>query len=64
MNTVQLGKENWKQFSILVIINAFVGGMIGLERSVLPQLAEKFWDFLQNGCVFIYHCLWYHEGSL
>src|SRR6185503_15259727 len=33
-------KENWQQFSILVIINAFVGGMIGLERSILPQLAE------------------------
>lgn len=33
-------KENWQQFAILVIINAFVGGMIGLERSILPQLAE------------------------
>jgi len=33
-------KENWKQFTILVIINAFVGGMIGLERSILPQIAE------------------------
>lgn len=39
---VQLGlKENWKQFALLVIINAFVGGMIGLERSILPQLAEQ-----------------------
>ncbi len=38
---VQLGlKENWRQFSLLVIVNAFVGGMIGLERTVLPQLAE------------------------
>lgn len=38
---VKLGlKENWKQFSLLVIINGFVGGMIGLERTVLPQLAE------------------------
>jgi len=36
-------KENWRQFTLLVIINAFVGGMIGLERSVLPELAhEKF----------------------
>jgi len=36
-------KENWKQFTLLVIINAFVGGMVGLERSVLPELAhEKF----------------------
>jgi MFS family permease len=37
---VQLGlKENWKQFTLLVIINAFVGGMIGLERSIIPQIA-------------------------
>jgi MFS family permease len=33
-------KENWKQFTILVIINAFVGGMIGMERSIFPQFAE------------------------
>ena len=38
---VQLGlKENWKQFTLLVIINAFVGGMVGLERSIIPQIAE------------------------
>ncbi|MDZ4809756.1 MAG: MFS transporter [Bacteroidota bacterium] len=37
----QLGlKENWKQFTLLVIINAFVGGMVGLERSILPRIAE------------------------
>lgn len=41
MNSVKLGlRENWKQFSLLVIINAFVGGMIGLERSILPRIAE------------------------
>lgn len=41
MQTVKLGiKENWKQFTLLVIINAFVGGMIGLERAILPQIAE------------------------
>lgn len=39
---VQLGlKENWKQFTLLVIINGFVGGMVGLERSILPRIAEK-----------------------
>jgi MFS family permease len=39
---IKLGlKENWKQFTLLVIINAFVGGMVGLERSILPQIAEK-----------------------
>jgi MFS family permease len=38
---VQLGlRENWQQFTWLVIINAFVGGMVGLERSILPQIAE------------------------
>ncbi|TVR36537.1 MAG: MFS transporter [Cryomorphaceae bacterium] len=38
---VKLGlKENWKQFSLLVIVNAFVGGMIGMERTIIPQFAE------------------------
>lgn len=33
-------KANWKQFTLLVIVNAFVGGMIGMERTILPQFAE------------------------
>ena len=38
---IQIGlKENWKQFTILVIVNAFVGGMIGIERTIFPQFAE------------------------
>src|SRR5688572_3322564 len=38
---VRLGlKENWQQFTLLVVINAFVGGMIGLERTIIPQIAE------------------------
>lgn len=42
MNNIQLGlKNNWKQFVLLIIVNAFVGGMIGLERTILPQLAEE-----------------------
>lgn len=43
MNTtnIQLGlRENWKQFTLLVIVNAFVGGMIGMERTIFPQFAE------------------------
>ncbi|MGZ4096523.1 MAG: MFS transporter, partial [Bacteroidia bacterium] len=41
MNTVKLGlKENWRQFTLLIIVNAFVGGMVGLERSILPKIAE------------------------
>ena len=40
-NKTLLGlKENWQQFTLLVIVNAFVGGMVGLERSIIPQLAE------------------------
>jgi MFS family permease len=31
---------NWRQFALLVATNAFVGGMVGLERSVLPVLAR------------------------
>lgn len=39
---IQLGlKENWKQFWLLVFINALVGGMIGLERTLLPEIASK-----------------------
>lgn len=39
---VELGlKANWKQFSLLVVINAFVGGMIGMERTIFPQFAES-----------------------
>ena len=38
---ISLGlKENWRQFTLLVIINAFVGGMVGLERSILPRIAD------------------------
>jgi MFS family permease len=33
-------KENWQQFVLLLIVNAFVGGMVGLERTILPKLAE------------------------
>ena len=41
MNSVKLGlKENLNQFILLIVVNAFVGGMVGLERSILPQIAE------------------------
>src|SRR5688572_5188506 len=41
---VRLGlKENWRQFALLVLINAFVGGMVGIERTVVPLIgAEDF----------------------
>jgi MFS family permease len=31
---------NWQQFALLVAINAFVGGTVGVERSTLAPLAE------------------------
>jgi MFS family permease len=41
---VRLGlKANWRQFTLLVVINAFVGGMVGIERTVVPLIgAEDF----------------------
>lgn len=39
---IKLGlKENLYQFTLLVIVNAFVGAMIGLERTLLPEIAER-----------------------
>ncbi len=39
---IRLGlRENLAQFSLLVAVNALVGGMIGQERTVLPLLAEE-----------------------
>lgn len=39
---VRLGLlENVSQFALLVIVNAFVGAMVGMERSILPAIAEQ-----------------------
>jgi len=39
---IRLGlAENWRQFSLLILINAFVGGMVGLERTVVPLIASE-----------------------
>jgi MFS family permease len=38
---VHLGiRANLGQFSLLVVVNMFVGAMIGMERSILPAVAE------------------------
>ncbi len=34
-------RENAGQFWLLVLVNAFVGAMVGLERSILPAIAEQ-----------------------
>ncbi|HLZ09074.1 MAG TPA: MFS transporter, partial [Chloroflexota bacterium] len=40
--TLTLGlRANWRQFVFLVAVNAFVGSMVGLERTIMPLLAER-----------------------
>jgi len=42
MSHARLGlRENLGQFSLLVVVNAFVGAMVGLERTILPSIAEQ-----------------------
>jgi MFS family permease len=39
--SIRLGlRENVAQFALLVVVNAFVGAMVGMERSILPPIAE------------------------
>src|SRR6266850_1498702 len=39
---VRLGlKENWRQFALLILINAFVGSMVGIERTVVPLIGSE-----------------------
>ena len=39
---LQLGlRANWRQFTLLVIVNAFVGAMLGLERTIVPLIASE-----------------------
>lgn len=42
MNDVGLGlRANLAQFSLLVVVNAFVGAMVGMERAILSPMAEQ-----------------------
>lgn len=42
MTAIRLGlRANVAQFSLLVVVNAFVGAMVGMERSILPAIAER-----------------------
>ncbi|WP_119388868.1 MFS transporter [Taklimakanibacter lacteus] len=34
-------RENWRQFALLALINAFVGGMVGIERTVVPLIGSE-----------------------
>jgi MFS family permease len=50
---VRLGlKENWRQFSLLVLVNAFVGGMVGLERTVVPLIGSEQFGLVLKTAIF------------
>jgi len=34
-------RENWPQFTLLILINAFVGGMAGIERTLVPLIGSE-----------------------
>jgi MFS family permease len=49
LSNTKLGlKENWKQFLLLVIVNALVGSMLGMERSIFPQFASEVFGLDSN----------------
>lgn len=44
-------RENWQQFTLLVVVNAFVGGMIGLERTIFPKFASSQFGLSSNAAI-------------
>ena len=49
---IRLGlRANAVQFTLLVIVNAFVGAMIGMERSILPAIGEQEFDLSGNSAI-------------
>jgi MFS family permease len=51
-NQIRLGlKANINQFSILVLVNAFVGAMIGLEQTVVPLIGRDEFGIESNALI-------------
>ncbi|MDT8304759.1 MAG: MFS transporter [Anaerolineae bacterium] len=44
-------RENWQQFTLLIVVNAFVGAMVGLERTVVPLIAEEAFGLVSRTAV-------------
>src|SRR5262249_24383073 len=44
-------RENWEQFALLVLINAFVGGMVGLERTLVPLIGSETFQLASTAAV-------------
>ena len=50
--SIQLGlKPNINQFVLLIVVNAFVGAMIGLEQTVIPILGQEIFDLESNALI-------------
>ena len=50
---IRLGlKENWQQFTLLVLVNMMVGGMVGLERTVVPLVGTEEFHIKSDVVVF------------
>ncbi|WP_223577850.1 MFS transporter [Sphingobacterium sp. GVS05A] len=53
MEQIRLGlKENWRQFTLLVLVNMMVGGMVGLERTVVPLVGTNEFNIKSDVVVF------------
>ncbi len=51
--SVELGlRENWLQFSLLVIVNICVGGLVGLERTTVPLIGTTVFGITSDLAVF------------
>src|SRR5262249_4010682 len=52
VSEIRLGlRANWRQFSLLVLVNAFVGSMVGTERVVLPLIAEQEFGLVSRAAI-------------
>jgi MFS family permease len=50
---IELGlRANWRQFALLVAINAFVGGVVGVERATLAPLAAHDFHIVSQAAIF------------
>jgi predicted MFS family arabinose efflux permease len=45
-------RHNRQQFLLLVLVTAFIGSMVGMERSLLPQLAQKVFHIASKKALF------------
>ena len=55
-DSIKLGlRPNIQQFLILVLVNAFVGAMIGLEQTVVPLIGKDEFGIESNAIICVIH---------